>query len=262
MDSSWIASDVRAVEGKEPLARVLGWLRGESDARPIVTEDGHPKGIVNTRALTGRGIDEERQVRKVMFPVPVLSPADDLTQVARRFSETLAPYLPVANGKDIAGCLPAAAGLVAFGDGPRAEQCMAPVPTLSPSDTMEHALKAFGTTYLDQLPVLDERGRIRGALRRQRAMRVHEFGRRHIGRMDRQGFREDNREDPIEGWMDGGWTELPRRATYEDLVEALQRDGYTFLVEDGGRYVGTVGAPHVWRVVERHPMGVAWVRGR
>jgi len=148
-------ADVNAVDKREPLSKVLGWMRGETDRRPVIMDGRSPYAIVNARLLMGRGIHDRTGLHKVAQPVPVLNEDDDLYLATEAFADSLVPYLPIADGRGrLAGCLPAETCLADLAAGPLVKGAALSELHVRDTDHVDDAMHTFAKALESQLPVL------------------------------------------------------------------------------------------------------------
>lgn len=245
----------RAVQKADPISKVMGWLRGETDAPPVIMDGKRPYALLNTRRLMARGIHDRTHLHKVAQPIRVLTEGEGTFRATEAFADSLAPYLPVvgAQGK-LQGVLTAAEHAKHIPGGPDAGDAASSKISLQEDDDVDAAMHAFAKCFDDHLPVLDAQGRISGVLERSAMIRLHDFQEQPRGRQDFGGDRIDLRENHVADWMEGGWEVLPASAPFEDVVAAVQASGSVFVADDAGRWVGTVTAPGLIRaaVENRH----------
>jgi CBS domain-containing protein len=240
MRAEWLRTDFRPVDKRDPVGAVLGWVRGDSKERPVVLDGHKPFGLIDARRLFGRGIRHNTHVDKVTVPVPTLSETTSDDEIALRFDTSLAPYLPVEDARGRAvGFVEAASALDVFESGPDAAMCAVNVPPLAPDDGLEVAIHAFQRTPSDRLPVV-ENGRLVGVLQLREAVRIIDFEDQPAGRRDFGGESLDVRRAPLRDMMEGGWSEVPASAPFDDVRERLQDRGYAFVVDAGDTLVGAL----------------------
>lgn len=254
MDAQWIDTRFRAVSKDDDLGKVLGWLRGENREPPVILDGKRPYAIVNLRPLMGRGIHHDTHLHKVATPVPVLDEDASTAQVLEAFDNSLAPYLPVRDGRgQTAGIVWARTVLLeARLEGPSAGDAAADVSALSPSHRIEDAAHAFAKDPVTHLPVVDAVGRLVGVLPRATVVSIAEYEDQGAGKKDFGGRRLDARTDEtVADRMEAGWSECPAAATFEDAADVVAESGYAFITQDG-HYRGFLAPVHMLRAAATH----------
>lgn len=239
MDRAWIDGRYRAVDKRDEVSRVLAWLRGRGDERPVVFDGKTPFGTINPHAVPGHRIRHDTRVDDVTLPVPCLHVDDDRDGALAKFLDAGTAYLPVQR-EDPPGCLgvvDALRVLADLDDGPPARASSLQVEPLRPGDSIDHAQTRFAARRADRLPVVDTDGTIVGALERGRAFTVQESFQEGMGRRDRAGDSNDVGDETVDGFMEDDWCELPPQADYRECLESVQTYGTCF-VTDHGRFVG------------------------
>ncbi|HUR70024.1 MAG TPA: CBS domain-containing protein [Candidatus Thermoplasmatota archaeon] len=232
--SSFLRTDFKAVDKRDPLHSVKGWLTGDASKVPIVVDDGRPFGILNERALMGRHLDLHAHVHQFALATRALTPDSTPEQARARMAELRAAYLPV---EDKRGKL---LGYVRAIDlardelvGERARALAVPVTLLREDQTMGEALNAFAKEYVEFLPVVGRDGRIGGVLSRAKVLEM-EFNNGDKGRRDAGGEKFHMLDDPIAGFMDQAPSFVAPEADTKTLLDTLEDAGYAIVERDQG----------------------------
>lgn len=262
MDDALLGTDFNEVDKRDDLHKVLGWLRGEHDNRPIITDGKRPYAILDKRRLMGRGVSNGTRLERVAWPVPCIEHQDSLDAVQHKFMESLAPYLPVRaeNGRT-RGYVDALDVARRLGQGPPGHEAWLGSASVRADTTVDEALGVFASTHADHLPVLDKDHRVIGVLPRAAVLLIQEFEDQPMRRGERAGETTEIRESHVEDWMEGGWIASSVHDGFEELLDAVERRGYTFVTGAHGRYEGVVTAPSLLRrALERSsPETPAWI---
>lgn len=237
--SPYLRTDYKAVDKRDGLNSVMGWVSGDSGKFPIVTDEGKTFGILNERALMGRRLDKNAHVETYSMTTRAVAHDATLEDVARRMAELRAAHLPVedARGK-LAGYVSAID--IARGSTPDAsarELCVR-VTTLKEAQSLGEALHAFGKEYVDFLPVMNGDGRAAGVIRRRTLLRL-ETNIDGRGRKDNNGEKIHPLKDAIGGFMEPA-TRLPASASKAAVLDALEDAGHALIEAPDGRLVGIV----------------------
>ena len=237
---SFLRTDYKAVDKREELHAVMGWLQGDAKKVPIVVDDGKPFGILNDRALISRKLEKNAHVHNFTLATRALPLNATLEEAAARLAEFRAPYLPVedARGK-LVGYVSALDVARATVNGRRPSDMAVPVTMLKESNTLGDAVHLFSKEYVPVLPVTDGNGRVRGVLPRRTMLRIEsEVGNR--GRKDAGGEKFHILNDPVGGFMDESPVVLPAAASFDEVMDKLESDGYAILQERNGAFLGMV----------------------
>jgi CBS domain-containing protein len=238
--SPFLRTDYKAVDKRDGLHAVMGWLKGDTDKLPIVTDDGKAFGLVNERALMSRRIDERAKVETYSLVTRALPETATFEEVARRMAELRAAHMPIENARGkLTGYVTAID--VARQNGAAAKtarELSVPVVMLREDGSVGEALHAFTQEYVDHLPVLDAHGRLSGVVHR-RDLLTREQNAGDKGRMDALGEKQRPLRDRISGFADDATSWLPPHATFDEVTRALDAWGYA-VVRDGDRILGVV----------------------
>jgi len=226
---SLVRTDFKAVDKRDPLNSVMGWLTRDTGKRPVVVDDGKPFGIVNERALMSRRLDSNAHVHQFTLATRALDANTSIEDARARMAEYRASYLPFADAKGKLVGYVSAIDLAREGlDGENARDLSVAVTFLRETQTLGEALNAFNKEYVDFLPVLRDDGRIAGVLPRASLLQMA-FNAGDRGRKDAGGEKSTLLHDPVSGFMD----EAPRmsapNAAAEGLLDTVAEAGYAIV---------------------------------
>lgn len=251
---SILRTDHKAVDKRDELHSVMGWIQGDTARVPLVVDDGTPYGIVNERALVSRKIESKAHVEGFTLATRALPVNASLEEAALRMAEFRAPYLPVADLRgQLVGYVTALDVARELDGGGRASDMCVPVEPLRKGSTMGDAVHLFAKEYVPVLPVMDGNGRVAGILPRRTTLRVGTDS-SDRGRKDAGGEKFHMLHDPVEGFMDDAPVSLPAAAGFHEVLDAVEENGYV-LVQQGGKVVGLVTPETLMRnaTVARRP---------
>lgn len=234
-----VRTDYKEVDKRDGIHAVMGWVRGDTDTLPIVTDHGKPFGLVNDRALMGRKLDHHAKIEPYTLTTRALPPTATVDEVIERMAEYRAAHLPVANDGKLLGYVSVVDLLREVGVDRTAGDLCVPVRVLREDQTLGEALHAFNQEYVDHLPVADGKGRVMAVLPRRRVIIMGDNALAR-GRKDAVGNKFRYIDDPIHGFTDAAVT-LPPNATAEEILEAVEDFGYVLVKEKSGdRLVGII----------------------
>ena len=238
MEPSWIDTHFRALDKGDPLSRAMGWAREETRERPVVLDGDRPYGILDTRTLMSRSRPPNMHIHKLAMPVPCLQHDASEAEVLATFTATLAPYLPVVDGRGLlCGVVTAATASQAVPPDVPIAAAVQDIPTLAPSDALEVAAHHFGATTANRLPILENRV-IVGALARATLHRAYDRAQMSAGKRDFGGESVDVLDETVAGYSEASWAAAP--VDDADAVRAcVAANGYA-LVTRGKLYAGYV----------------------
>lgn len=252
MEPDWIRGDWRSVDKRDNVGKVIGWLRGEAKARPIVVDGRRAFAVINIRPFMSNTVHHDTRIDKVAQPVRVLTPDATSDAVLDAFADSLAPYLPVQGDNDPAGYVDPIdvlehivreEELVEM----EARDAMRTVEFLHPGDKLSVAAERFA-----QLPAgdwaVEKGGRIVGSLPRRVLVRVQDRSDHAAGQFDRRAGEVDLWEEPVEGYMENRWGHVKPEAGFEEVVAALRDYGTVFV---HGDVEGLITPSLVLRVLAR-----------
>ncbi|MEA3200357.1 MAG: hypothetical protein QOE90_1785 [Thermoplasmata archaeon] len=246
--SSYLRTDYKAVDKREGLHAVMGWLKGDADKLPIVMDDGKPFGIVNERALSSRRLDDKAKIENYALVTRALPQTASLDEVARRMSELRAAFLPIEDKRGkLAGYVSAIDVARERGAATRnARELAVPVTALRAEQTLGEALHAFTHEYVDHLPVLDAAGRLQGVVHRRDVL-VLEANNADKGRMDAVSEKQRPLKDALGGFADDASGVVPAGAGFDAVAAAIESWGYALVQDGAGRIAGIVTAETLLR---------------
>lgn len=245
--SDFVRTDFKAVDKRDALHSVKGWLTGDTDKVPIVTDDGKPFGIVNERALVSRSLDLNAHVHQFTLATRALKPNASLAEARAKMSEFRAAYLPVEDAKGkLVGYVTAIDLARETLDGEAARDLAVPVTTLREEQTLGDALHAFQKEYVEYLPVLRKDGRCSGVLRRSDFLKM-EFNAGDKGRKDAGGEKIRFLNDPVGGFVDNAAHFVRPEASAGSILDTLDDTGYA-LVGTEDKLMGVVTPETLFRI--------------
>lgn len=234
-----VRTDYKAVDKRDGLHSVMGWIKGDTDKVPIITDGGRPFGIVNDRALMGRKLHHNAHVEHFTLTTRALPHNATLDDAMARMAEFRAAHLPVEEKGKLLGYVSAVDLVRESGVECTANDLCVPVTTLREDQTLGEALHVFSQEYVDHLPVLDAQGRPRGILARRRILQLEADYADGHGRKDAGGNPVTFLDNPVQGFTDNAVT-LPPTAASEDVLDTLESWGYALVEDKGGQFVGIV----------------------
>lgn len=239
--SPYLRTDFKAVDKRDGMNAVMGWLRGDADKLPIVTDDGKPFGLVNERALSSRSLDGKAKIENYALVTRSLPHTASLDEVARRMSELRAAYLPIEDKKGkLAGYVSAIDVARERGAGERrARELAVPITMLKPTQTLGEALHAFTQEYVDFLPVVDANGRATGVVARREIVKL-EFNAGDKGRMDAHGEKVHPLKNPVDGYVSEATAICAPEATFDEVETCLENWGYAIVQNGSGKAMGII----------------------
>lgn len=243
----FLRTDHKAVDKRDELRTVMGWIAGESRKVPIVMDGDRPVGILNERALMARHLDQKAHIEPYMLPTKALPLDTMLEKVRARMSEFRAAYLPVEDKRGrLAGYVAAIDVARESLNGQRAMDLALPVTPMREEQTMGEAVNLFGKEYVDFLPVARADGRITGVLPRRTVMRL-ELESGDKGRRDAHGEKIHPFKDRVDGFMEQRPTMVLPNAGGPELLDTLDETGYAIVQGTDGRMLGMVTPETLFR---------------
>lgn len=253
-----LRTDLKAVDKRDEVHTVFGWLTGDAKKVPIIVDEGKPFGILNERALMSRHLDQNAKVASFTLATRALPLTATLEEAAARMREFRAACLPVedARGKlagfvtstDVARAQ-AGAGAQSRGrgqghaGGPRASQLCSPVRSLEERQTLGDALHVFSQEYVDFLPVTNGGGKVTGVLPRRALLRMELDSNAGKGRKDAGGEKFHYLHDAVSGFMDDAPAMIPAAAPFDAVLLAIERSGYALVEKENGGGILGVATP-------------------
>lgn len=245
--SSHVRTDYKAVDKRDELRSVMGWLAGDATKVPIVLDGQKPFGIVNERALMARQLDGKAKIEPYALPTRALPLTASVEEARDRMAELRAAYLPVtdARGK-LAGYVRAIDLARENGRSASALDVAVPITALQEQSTLGDALNLFQKEYVDFLPVVRSDGRLTGVLPRRTVLRM-EFNTGDKGRKDAGGEKFTMLHDPVGGVMDEAPAFVKPTSSFEEVLDTLDEAGYAIVRKDEGHLLGIVTPETLFR---------------
>lgn len=242
-----VRTDYKAVDKRDELHSVMGWVWGDSDKLPIVTDQGKPYGIVNDRALITRRLDHHAKLHQYVLATRALTPDTELVEALRRMGEFRAAYMPVEENGKLKGFVSSIDLVRELGADRTAGELCVPVTMLREGMTFGDALHAFNQEYVDYLPVFDAQGRLQWVLPRRKVLQMeHQSGAN--GRKNAGGIKVSWLNDPIDTFCDDAQS-LRHDAPLEVVLKHLEDWGYACVTAKDGRLEGIVTPETLCRAV-------------
>lgn len=233
-----VRTDFKEVDKRDGLHAVMGWVKGDTDKVPIVTDGGKPFGIVNDRALMSRRIDHHAKIEGYALTTRALPPDATLEEAIERMAEYRAAHVPVEQRGKLLGYVSAVDLAREAAWAHTARELCVPVTMLKETQTLGDALHVFHQEYVDFLPVLDAQGRPSAVLPRKRVLLAGaEAGTK--GRKDAGGEKFHLINDPVHGFTDQSIS-LRADAPMEEVLETLEEWGYALVHDRDGRFLGII----------------------
>lgn len=238
--------DFKAVDKRDEVHSVMGWLRGDTEKVPLVVDDGRPFGIVNDRAMMGRRLDHKAKVEGYTLPTRALPVTAPLGEAMERMREFRAAFLPVEDERGhLAGYVSSLDVARGAGLDARASELALPISTLRDDQTVGDALSLLMREYIDVLPVLDAQGQPRGVLHRRAVLHLAAEA-SDKGRKDAVGNKLRSLDIPVSGIMEETAIFIDGGAPFHEVVAKLEKFGYA-LVRENGKLVGIVTPETLFR---------------
>jgi CBS domain-containing protein len=233
-----LRTNFRAVDKRDELHLVTGYLRGEVDRVPIVCDDGRPYGILNERSLLNQRFDARARIESHVLALPPAKPDDSGRAALAAMAAHRVSILPVGDGKKAHGYVHAADLLQDARSDATAQSLLIPVPTLTLTSSVGEAVHRMHESGAPALPVADAEGKVAGLFRRREAFALI---------MDNRPFgKENRREDPpprvdaVGGILDGTAPTATLPTTFGAFLSALQNDDAVIVTGPTGEPLGIV----------------------
>lgn len=247
-----LRTDFKAVDKRDGIHSVMGYVTGDNPKVPIITDGGKPYGILNDRAMIGTRLDPNAHVESYVLTTRALPQTASLGEVAARMAETRAAHIPIEDPRGkLAGYVSAIDVAREQGSDLAARELSVPVTTLTGRQTLSEAKHAFSKEYVDYLPVLNGEGRIAGILPR-RAILTMEAGTGHSrGRKDAGGEKvSPMRESLVEGHVQPA-TIVGQDVAMDKILDLLEDNGHVAVIDRAERFIGIITPETLHRAAGR-----------
>lgn len=233
-----VRTDFKAVDKRDGIGTLYGYLRGEVDKVPIVCDRGRPYGVVNEKRILRAHLVPEQHVDRFTVGPGVLLPDAEVDEALQLVAHEWIPHAPVWDGKRLLGYVRAVDLLREVDVEMSAASLAVEVPALAPGTSVGEAMHRFYEVASHVLPVVRD-GRIVGVVSRQGLLPLATDPRAG-GRKGAGGEFDDPRKPPIDGYVDGRFETVPATASFATVRSVLEEFGAAWVVDGGGRLVGVV----------------------
>lgn len=230
-----IHTDFKAVDKRDELSSVFGYLRGDHGNVPLVLDHGKPYGVLNERALARTRLDPREHIGSFVVGTRTLAPDATIEDALDVIATSHIPVVPVTRkGKELVGYVTALDLLdaIAAPRGARAAELAREAPVLTKSASVGEALHEMQRTGAPAIPVVREDGRLLGLVTRRRLLPLM-MDARPDGRKP-PGSHVDARAGDIAGYVEADVETVLASATFEDVRDALKRGGVAVVLAPDG----------------------------
>lgn len=240
----FIRTDFKEVDKRDELRNVLGWVQGDIDKVPLITDEGKPFGVISERAMLGRRIDPKARIEGYVLTTRAVTPEATVDDVMSRMAEFRAAHLPVEDGKGGTAGYVAALDIVKqkLPAGTHASDLAMRVTTLREDQMLSEAHHAFSQEYVDFLPVMDGNGRISGVVPRKTLIMMDARYDSNKGRKDAGGNRIHPQKEALAHFVDGTAPVLDGGAPLHKVIDAVRDFGCAIVRDANGGIAGIVTA--------------------
>ena len=244
-----LRTDFKAVDKRDAIHNVWGWLTGDSAKVPIIMDGQKPFGVVNGRSLMSRRIDPSAHLEQYALPTKALPETATLQEISQRMAHLRASHMPIEDKKGkLRGYVTSVDVARAQANAGSAADLAVPVTALKMGHTVGDALHAFQSEYVDWLPIMNGSGRVENVIGRRSILNIEANGANGRGRKDNNGEKLNALEAPLDGFAEDVVFRLPSGASQEDVFQSVEKNGYVVIEGAGGRFVGMVTAATLLRV--------------
>lgn len=245
-----VNTDYKVVDKREPVSTVTGYLNGDTDTLPIVTDGDRPWGVINERSFMRTSVTLGQRVESYTVGTGTLSPQAPLAEVARFFANTPVPHVPIEENGRLIGYLSATDVLAEMPDGPTAVHLMEEVASLRDDMRMGEAVHLFRGVQPSYLPVVDHEGRITGVMDRKTVAQIGLHRSRDDGRIAAGGEVDRTVDLDVKGFMTDAVATVRPDAPWQETVRVLKEHGYAIVAKDG-KPLGVITAHHALKNIAK-----------
>ncbi|MHB8584540.1 MAG: CBS domain-containing protein [Thermoplasmatota archaeon] len=242
-----VRTDFRAIDKREELRVLIGWLRGEAREVPIICDGRRPYGVLNERSILNSQFSPAEKIERHVTGVPVLAPGTAVVDASQSIAENRVPFLPVGTEKGATGYVRAVDLIrkqASLFRGSTAEQLLVPVPIIDTTATMSDVIHHMRKAVALGLPVVNPEGVLSGVVRFEDAMELLTDARRQ-GRRDMDGNAERPRFDAVADLVDGTFQTVSPTASLQTILAALEEDDTVIVADAAGHVTGALTAASV-----------------
>jgi CBS domain-containing protein len=235
-----VRTEFKEVDKRAPVSEVVGYLRGDAAALPIVTDRGRPWGILNERHLTKSAIPDNEHLERHTIGTKVLHRRASVRDAARIMLQSGIDVVPVAEDERTVGFVRALDLIPELGFPPvLARVAVKEVPVLLTTQSLGEALHHFHAVNVDHLPVLDASGKLYGFIPRKAVLTAATNRNRPAGRKV-PGDLDGLLSMEVSGFTVDDWTPVGPEDDSDAALRVLERFGYAPVVENGSRFLGMI----------------------
>lgn len=233
-----LRTDFKAVDKRDPVSALFGYLRGEVATVPIVLDGKRPYGVVNEKRIARAHLDPRQHIDRYVVGPGVVTPDASVEEALSLCAAEWVPHVPVWDGRKLLGYVRAIDLLKETGSRLPASSLLVEAPPLRRDTSVGDALHTLCTCASHVLAVLDARGRIAGVVDRRTLLPLATDTLRG-GRKGAGGEVADPRASTVEGYVDGRFETVRPETSFADVCETLDGFGAAFVVA-GERVRGVV----------------------
>lgn len=228
-----VHTDFKVVDKREPMSSVAGYLNGDTERLPIITDQERPWGVLNEKGLMRTRLDPREHVGKYTVGTGTLSPHASVKEALRAFANTRVAYMPVQEDGRLIGYVAAVDLLAEMPGGPDAAHLAVEVPILRQDQTSGEALAVLRDISPGIVPVVDDGGYVTGVLDRRHMAQIS------LNRIDSSGHIPAGGERQalgknleLVGLMSEGVAMVAPEAGFQEVVRVLKEHGYAIVARD------------------------------
>ena len=234
-----VHTDFKVVDKREGLNEVMGYLHGDTERTPIITDQERPYGVLNERGLMKTRLYIREHVGKYTVGTGTLDARASVSEAIKFFANTPVAYAPVMESGRLVGYVAALDLLDEVKEGPGAVHLMDEVPILKETQSAGEALHHLRETKAGIIPVVDEAGRLAGVIDRRSIIPISIYREDTSGHIPAGGEREHLVDIEIRGLMSTDLSIVRPDASFEEVKAALKGHGFC-VVEHEGRPLGVI----------------------
>lgn len=234
-----IRNDFKAVDKRDPIASLYGYLSGGVAGVPIVLDNEKAYGVVNEKRFLKSRLSAAQRIESYVIGTRTLAPGASLEQALHVVAESKIPHVPVTDGPRLVGYVRAIDLLGEVDVEVPAERLMMEVPILSRDASVGEAMHHLHAVHAHVLPVVDANGRLSGVVTRGGLLPLATDA-RPDGRKAANGNLVDPRASSVEGYVDSDYTVVRADSTFDTVRRALLAHGFAIVVDESERPLGII----------------------
>ncbi|HWG89892.1 MAG TPA: CBS domain-containing protein [Candidatus Thermoplasmatota archaeon] len=236
-----VETDFKAVDKRDGVAAATGYLLGDTDRVPIVTDHERPWGVLNERGFMRTRVHPYERVENYTLGTGALTTDLTLEETVRRMAAASVDHFPVEERGRLIGYVSALRVLEELEVDLPAHRLLDEVPHLREDQSAGDAIHFFHDTKVAVLPVVDASGHLAAVLHRRDIVPIGLNNDRGLGGRTYAGGERNHFSDiEVKGLMETSYGTVRPNDAFDHVVEVLKQFRAAVVVDEQDRPLGVI----------------------